>query len=83
MDKQKQKKDKKDEKRILCKFSFKRGLKSNSMGVFKVRQKVLDMISVYSILCDPPIAEIFYFKHDIGASNIINFNTFYWQPCRW
>ena len=52
------------------------------MGVFKVRPIVLDWISVDSILFDPFVAEIFYFKHDVGDSNVINFNNFYWQLCR-
>ena len=52
------------------------------MRVFKVRPIVLDYISVDSILFDLSIAEIFYIKHDVDDSNVLNFNDFYWQPCR-
>ena len=40
------------------------------MGVYKVIQIVLNYIGVGSILPDPAILEIFYFKHDVGASII-------------
>ena len=56
---------------------FKQGLKTKSMGVFKVRRIVLDSIGVDSILFYPVVPEIFYFKHDVGASNVINFNNFF------
>ena len=60
----------------------KQGLKAKSMGVFKVGSIVVDLIRVDSIPFDPSVAEIFYFKHDVGDSNVINFDNFYWQPCR-
>ena len=40
------------------KSAFKRGLKAKSIGVFRVW---------------PIVLEIFYFKHDVSASNIIIF----------
>ena len=46
------------------------------MGVSKVRPVVLDYINVDSILFDPAVAEIFCFKHDVGDSNVMNFNSF-------
>ena len=52
------------------------------MGASKVRSIILDWISVDSILFDPTVAEVFYFKQDVGDSNVINFNNFYWQHCR-
>ena len=39
-------------------------------------------IGVVSILFYSAVPAIFYFKHDVGASNVIHFNNFYWQPCR-
>ena len=39
------------------------------MEVFKVRRIVLDEIDVDSILFDPTAPDIFYLKHDVGASN--------------
>ena len=62
--------------------TLKRGLKAKSMGVFKVWRSriVLDYIGVDSILFDPAVPEIFYIKHDVGASNVMNFNDFCWQP---
>ena len=56
---------------------LKRGLKAKSMGVFKVRPIAYDQIGVDSILFNPAVPEIFYFKHDVRASNVINFNKFY------
>ena len=50
------------------------------MGVSKVGPIVLEEITIDSILFDPSVAEIFYFKHDVGDSNVINFNNFFWQP---
>ena len=38
------------------------------MGVFNVRQIVLDYIGIDSILFDLIVSEIFYFKHNVGAS---------------
>ena len=55
--------------------------KAKSMGVSKVRSIISDEIGVDSILFDPSIAEIFYFKHEVGASRVMNFNNFYWQSC--
>ena len=52
------------------------------MGISKVEPIILDQINVDSILFDPSVAEIFYFKHDVGDSNDINLNNFYWQPFR-
>ena len=57
-------------------FFLKRGLKAKSMRVSKVRAIVLDYIGINSIALDPAIPEIFYFKHDVRASN----HNFYWQP---
>ena len=42
-----------------------------TMGVSKVRAVILDKIGVDSILLDPAVPEIFYFKHHVGASPII------------
>ena len=39
------------------------------MGVFNIRQIVLDYIVIDTTLFDPAVSEIFYFKHDVGASN--------------
>ena len=44
-----------------------------SVGVSKVRPIVLYWIGVDSILFDPVVPEIFYFKHDVRASLIIIF----------
>ena len=54
--------------------------KAMAMEVFKVRRIVLDEIGVDSIFLDPAVPAIFYFKHDVGASNVINFNKVYLQP---
>ena len=43
------------------------------MGIFKIRPIELDYIGVDSILFDPAVSEIFYFKHDVVASLIIIF----------
>ena len=56
-------------------------LKAKSTGASKVRPIAYDYISVDSILFDPSVQEIFYFIHDVGASNAKNFNNFYWQSC--
>ena len=50
-----------------------KGQKAKSKGIFKVRAIVLNYIGVGSILLDPAVPEIFYFKHDIAASLIIFF----------
>ena len=50
---------------------LKRGLKAKLMGVSKVRPIALDEISVDCILFDPSVAEIFYFKYDVGDSTVI------------
>ena len=63
----------------LC---VKRGIKAKSMGLSKVKLIVEDLIGVDSIVFDPSVAKIFYFKHDFGATNVVNFIGFYWQPCR-
>ena len=55
---------------------IKRILKAISKEVSKVRPIVLDYISIDSILFDPSIAETFYFKHDVGDSNVVNVNNF-------
>ena len=62
--------------------NLKWGLKAKTMGLSKVTPITLDLISVDSIVFDPAILEIFYFKHDVGDFNVLNFNNFYWQPCR-
>ena len=49
----------------------KRGLKAKPMRVSEVRPIVLDYINVYSILFDPSVAEMFYFKYDVGDSNVV------------
>ena len=41
------------------------------MGVFEVRPIILDLIDINSIFHDPALPEIFYFKHDVWASNDI------------
>ena len=41
--------------------------------VFLVRPIAEHYIDVDSILFDPAASEIFYFKHDVGASNVIIF----------
>ena len=43
------------------------------MAVFKVRSIANDYIGVDAILFDPAVPEIFYFKHDVGASIVIIF----------
>ena len=43
------------------------------MEISKVRPIVLGWIGVNSILLGPAVSEIFYFKHDVGASPIIIF----------
>ena len=43
------------------------------MGVAKVRAIILDLIGVDSILLDPAIPEVLYFKHDSFVSQIIIF----------
>ena len=52
---------------------FERGLKAKSIRVSKVRRIAKDLTSVDYILFDPAILEIFYFKHNVGDSNVINF----------
>ena len=47
----------------------KKGLKIKSMRVAKVMAIVLDWISVDSIVFDPVVPEIFYFKHHVGLPN--------------
>ena len=47
-----------------------RELKAKSLGVFTVRRMVLDQISVDCILFDRAVPEIFYFKHDVGSSDV-------------
>ena len=44
---------------------------AKSIGVFKVGQIVLDYIGVDSILFDRAVPEIFSFKHNVGASNVV------------
>ena len=41
------------------------------MSVSKVNPIVLDQTGVDSVLFDPTVPEISYFKHDVGASNVI------------
>ena len=41
------------------------------MGIFNVRQILLDKIAVDSIVFDRAVPEIFYFKHDVGTSNAV------------
>ena len=41
------------------------------MGVFEVGPIVLDQVDINSIFLDPALTEIFYFKHDVWASNDI------------
>ena len=53
--------------------TLKRGLKTKSMGVSKVTPIAQDWIKVDSILLDPAVPEIFHFKHDVDASNVIIF----------
>ena len=43
------------------------------MRLFDVRRIILDQISIDSIFYDPAISEIFYFKHNVEASNVIVF----------
>ena len=43
------------------------------MAVSKVTAIVLNKIGVDSILLDPAVSEIFYFKHDAEASKILMF----------
>ena len=50
------------------------------MEVFEVKQIVLDYLGADSILFHPAVTETFYFKHHVGASNVINLNNVYWQP---
>ena len=52
---------------------LKRRLNAKSMGEFTVKQIVLDYIGIDSILFDPAVSDIFYFKHDAGASSVIIF----------
>ena len=59
------------EVRITVKL--KRGLNSKSIGLFKVTAITLDWIGVDSILLDPAVLKIFYFKHDVGASIFLIF----------
>ena len=59
---------------------LKQELKATLMGVSKVRRTVSDKISLDSILFDPSVAKICHFKHDVGASNVINFNNFIGNP---
>ena len=53
--------------------ALKRELEAKSIKITKVRQIVLDSISVEFFLLNPAVPEIFYFKHDEGASLIIIF----------
>ena len=50
------------------------------MEVPEVRSIVLDQVSVGSIHFDPSVAEIFYFKHDVGDYNVINLIVFIGNP---
>ena len=57
------------------------GTKGKIDGVFKFMQIVLDWVGVDSILLDPTILEILYFKqYNVEAFNVVNFNSFYCQP---
>ena len=51
--------------------TFKRRLKAKSMGIFKVKRIVFDVFGVDFIHIDPAVPEISYFKHDVGASNLL------------
>ena len=51
----------------------KRELNANQWGYLKLRRIVLDSIGVESIRYDPAVPEIFHFKHNVGASNVIIF----------
>ena len=57
--------------RDISLFATKRRLKAKATRVFKIRPIVLNYIGVDSILLDPAVPQIFYFKHDVGASIII------------
>ena len=46
------------------------------MGFSEVGPIVFDQIGVDSILFDPFVPERVYFEHDVGVSNVINFNNF-------
>ena len=50
------------------------------MWVFEVKRIVVNYIRVDSILFDPAVSKIFYFKHLVGASGVINFNNFIGDP---
>ena len=50
------------------------------MRVLKVRRVVLDQIGVETVSFDPAVLKIFYFKHEVRATNVTDFNKFYWQP---
>ena len=54
-------------------LQLKRGLKAKSMGYLKLGQlhKTRYLIGIDSILLDPSVPEIFYFKHNVGASNML------------
>ena len=56
-----------------------RGLKAKSMRVCKVRPIAYDWIGVVSVLLNPTVLEIFYFKHNFGTSCVRHCNNFYWQ----
>ena len=43
------------------------------MVVTKIRPIECDLIGIDSILLDPAVPEISYFKHDVVASNVIIF----------
>ena len=43
------------------------------MEVFEVWTIVINLIGVDSMILDPAVPKIFYFKHDVGASLIIVF----------
>ena len=61
-----------EQARITTKL-IKQGLKTKSIEISKVRSIVQDLIGIDTTLFDLAIPEIFYFKHDVEASNIIIF----------
>ena len=50
-------------------------LKEKTNGMSRVREILLDYVGVDSLFLGPAVPEIFYFKHDVGASPIIIFSA--------